>query len=582
MSVAKILRLDEYRDRRQHRLEIGRVLHGTDQSRGALANHLIDFARHSGADRVAAVWVDEYGPGLIHPYVVLDLLNDAPRRGFDIEPLRKAWEAGVPGSHEIVAANGHGMSCFAVALGSDGARAWFVLSDAVSPRPALSEEARAQLMFLAGECSAVALHRDLDAALSPDDGVTRFAGWPILRDLEGREDDDVEGRRMAQRFVVARVVRMLVDEDLVMPHDRLSDLVGAARRELCTDHGMHRRESELWQAVLSAIETGGAKGFAELSRLLIRLALGAEDGAHHHGAIELYDCAFQIATAYHDLPAAVDAARYRARLLRRGADHDEAMMWYETARELSVAAGLDDITAVILNGIATLLWERGKMKDARALMEQAFSMAAESGDAETIATLHRGMLIFEKRDGNTEVALMHGWSAVRASEKPHERMRSLASLASALKDVGDIEASRDAWSVVAASSEDVYLKMLALDALGHFCALEGDQEGFLRYSEACDLVKGRGLRSAQAQILYYRGLSYQALGRVDHARKWLTDAVEYAERHGFTELIFDSERALAGLDATEPVITPAPAIAAPAAVRDGVRAMREELAGAAY
>ena len=187
MSVAKVLKLAEYRDRRQQRIAMSRAFTRVDPVRSAVFDRLAEIALVSGADRVATVWVDEYGPGLVHPYLVLDLLADRPRRHFDIEPLNRAWEFGVPGAHDdVIAPGGTGSSTFAIALGSDGTRAWFLVADSVTARPPLDEEVRDRLMFIAGGSSAIVLHRDLDGEPEPDGaGGGRFAGWPILRDLEG-------------------------------------------------------------------------------------------------------------------------------------------------------------------------------------------------------------------------------------------------------------------------------------------------------------------------------------------------------------------------------------------------------------
>ena len=106
MSVAKVLRLDDYRDRRLHRLKLASALYSVDASRLEIFRHLVEVAELSAADRVATVWVDEYGPGLVHPYVVLDLLSDRPRGSFQVEPLHKAWEMGIPGAHDDGAQGG--------------------------------------------------------------------------------------------------------------------------------------------------------------------------------------------------------------------------------------------------------------------------------------------------------------------------------------------------------------------------------------------------------------------------------------------------------------------------------------------
>ena len=90
MPASTVVRLDELRVRREQRLQRCFALHRTDGERFRVVHHLAEAARLLAAERVAAVWIDEYGPGVVHPHTVLDLLSDIPRRRFAAEPLRLA------------------------------------------------------------------------------------------------------------------------------------------------------------------------------------------------------------------------------------------------------------------------------------------------------------------------------------------------------------------------------------------------------------------------------------------------------------------------------------------------------------
>ena len=575
MSVAKVLRLDDHRDRRAHRLEVSRALSRPDPSRRALFDHLGKIAVASGADRVATVWVDEYGPGLVHPHAVLDLLSDRPRRHFDVMPLQRAWEFGVPGTHdEVLSRTATGPSTFAVALGSDGARAWFVVADSVTARPVLDETARDRVMFLAGECSAVALHRDLGA---PNGEEHRFAGWHILRDLEGREADEAEGRRIAQRFIVARLVRNLLDDDLVISPERLLEQVERTRAELTKDDDLDPDELRLWEMALVAY---GAVEIVTLADAMAELGRLAEERGHHHGAEEMYGLSYGLAVAVSEVGVAAEAARALGRVHRRQASRDTAALWYEGAREMATVAGLDATAALSVSGLATLTRERGNLPAARALLDEALEFAERSGDRSTLVTIHRDAVSLEHSAGNMEDALHHAWMAVGASAPGKERAQSLASLAGSLERAGDYELATDAWKVVAETSDELYLKVFAYDAMAHICALRGDEPGFERYAAQCDALGYESLPSACSQILHYRGLSLRALARFEEAESWLERAVAFADEHGFNETLFRAEKDLLELPsyvAERVENTPA----APAWVRDGVQAMRRELVGGA-
>jgi hypothetical protein len=90
-----------------------------------------------------------------------------------------------------------------------------------------------------------------------------------------------------------------------------------------------------------------------------------------------------------------------------------------------------------------------------------------------------------------------------------------------------------------------------------------------------------GPHAAKAEILYYRGLSYRALGELDNARAWLERAVAFAVEHGFSRTLFEAEGALESL-ALEPRKQAALPVAPPTSVPEvatGLRAMRLELVG---
>ncbi len=583
MSVAKVLRLDEYRDRRTHRLRLAEVLHRVEPQRHAVFSHLAQIASLSGADRVATVWVDEYGTGLIHPHVVLDQLSDRPRRRFAVEPLREAWELGVPSAHDRPSASGSpGPATFAVSLGSDGTRAWFIVAESMLPRPALAPAVRDRIMFLAGECASVVLHRDLGVHLRQrreHGAATGFAGWPILEDMEGREDDEVVSARIARRFVVGRLARMLLDDELVADPERLAEQVRRARTELVARELTSEEETVTCHRVLDALADGR---FEELAGELVQLGDKVEGQGHLQGALELYRCAYGIALALGAVGPAVDAARLTGRLLRRQAAWDEARFWFEVTREIADVVGLPDVAARALVGLGGIRKETGNLPGARDAFNVALGAAEQSGDHDTIALVHHGLLGIEQAFGNVAKGLEHGWLAVATYRDEEARTRCMASIAAALTELGDREAAEDAWSLVAHSSREVYYLVYAHDALGHLHALKGDGEGFRRHSSRADALGWEAeLPAAKAEILFHRGLSHQALGNDEAARHYLSRALEFAESHGYSQVLFKAERALESLAraAAEPKTTTTTP-AAPPEVREGLRAMRRELVGA--
>ena len=586
MSRTQILRLDDYRERRDLRVRLARSLHRADTGRAGVLEHLARIVALVGADRAATVWVDEYGQGLVHPYAVLDLLSDRPRRAFSSEPLRRAWDGGVPGLLEIVGPQGtraEGSAwTVAVALGSDGTRSWFVVADAVTPRPALSGAVRDQLMFLAGECSGVVLHRDLDAMAAAEIDEARrsrprFAGWPILQDIDGREPDEAESRCIAKRFVVARLPRLLVEDDLAIPLDRLRQQAQRAREEVGGTTDELGPEAARWDAVLDAFQEG------DLERLgtgLVALGEHVEQQNHLHGAAEIYRTAYEIFAATGQIQNAVDAARFGGRVLRRQARWEEAERWYGIAREIAQTASMDDRVALSLSGWASGLQEKGSLPAARVCLDEALGYARRSGDPYALGLTLHGLSFLEHGRGNLQEALSFGWQAVEAYPGQEERVQALASLAGALIDAQALDAAEDGWRCVLALATHDYYRLYATDALGHIAALRGNRAAFAQWASRADAMEWEaGPPSAKAEILLYRGLSYRALGEVHEARTYLTRALEFAEENGFSRTLFAAEKALEELQGsgesprTLSVSEPAKEL------RLGLQELREELVG---
>ena len=141
-------------------------------------------------------------------------------------------------------------------------------------------------------------------------------------------------------------------------------------------------------------------------------------------------------------------------------------------------------------------------------------------------------------------------------------------------------AAEDAWTVVAHESRETYYQIYAWDALAYLAAQRGDESGFELRAARCDALGWEnGQRTAAAEILYYRGLSYRALGRWKEASEWLTRAVRFAEDAGLNRSFFLAEEALKSLDTPERIPAPAPAIATSAALRIGLKEMRAEAVG---
>ncbi|MBI4520562.1 MAG: tetratricopeptide repeat protein [Gemmatimonadetes bacterium] len=568
MARIDVIHIDDYRVRREQRRRDVFALYGADYERSRLVLQLWRAVSLLGADRAAAVWVDEYGPGLAHVYCLLDLAADPPRRSFSLDLLRAAWAQGVPGmwdvadadrSYSVALPDGVRSGC-AIALGSDGARAWFLVVDSHTARQPVSASVCAELMFSAGECAGLVLHRDLgeprQAATKSAESIeeqrrTAFAGWPVLRDVEGRETEEAANDRIARRFVVVRLVRTLVEEDFALDPESLEYQIAGAFSEVQAAP-VDDPERPLWEAILNAARSGRRDALANAV-----LALGdyAERLGHVHGAREIYRNAYDVAVAAGQLPAATDAAAFYARSSRKLADWSDAETWYQRAFEMASAVEDHTRAIAVLTGLANSFRVRGNLPRAREILDRALELGQRANDRHALGQVHHGLLVVEKHFERLIEASTHGWKAVQLYETESDRARALFDLADVLLQARAWTPARDAYAIVAPRLDQAEEQLLAFAGLAYTNAMLGDAAQFRRWSGVLD---HQGTADApppiRAQILYYLGLSHAVLREGAEARRLLQLVMTEAETHKLNKLFFQAEAAIRELDEAEPNI----------------------------
>jgi tetratricopeptide (TPR) repeat protein len=538
-------------------------LYSADRERALLLRHLWSAISVANGDRGAVVWVDEYGPGLVHGHVILDLISDNPRRAFPSEPLRLAWSEGVPGLYDTCSREGSQggfepatsyRSVCAVALGSDGLRAWFVIVDGQTPRPRLGADAAGDMMFLAGECSAILMHRDMKhsdgTVLLPEGGVERFAAWPILKDIEGHEKDEEVNRRISCRFLVARVVRAILDDDLATDREALDHQIECVRRELGKQF-LSDPERTLWDAVLDAVEAEDRRAFA---RAVLALGVHVEDLGHLAGAREFYRSAYEASMAVAADHEALEAARFAGRAWRRSSEWDRALGWYGVARSLAAAAGDLAREAMVLDGAAKVHKERGNLPRARQLLDEALNLALQSGDSQAIGTTYHDMGAVDAMASRLEDAIRLTWLAVRHYDSDQDRLSALALLGSILTEAGELRAAESAYAIVARRVRSIVYRLYALSGYAKVAGLRSDRAEFERrvsVLEAAGFEEGPAAFKAGSWM--DRGEVYSRLRDPAEARRCYERAIELAEAHKLGQFLIQAEEALRGIDGLEAI-----------------------------
>lgn len=481
----------------------------------------------------------------------------------------------------------------AVALGSDGPRSWFLVVDSLTPRWVLSKKVVGELMFVAGEIASVVLHMDLDgrrAVLGSEglaegearDGLGSFSGWPVLKDLEGRKRDDEVSRRIGNRFLVARIVRGLVEDDLVADPESVQHQVRGVREELGA-HDWEEAEARVWDRVLRAVSESD---HGQLTASVLEWGREVEGQGHLNGALEILGLAYELARALGSADAAADAARFQGKIFRVRAEWAQALAWYDIAKGIAEEVGNPRKLAAVLDGLANAHRDRGNLSRAREVLLEVLEIGKETGDRYTLAIAYHDLMTVEKLGDDLVGAIRYGWMAVQSYDSREGSLRALFDLAGVLRENGELSAARDAYTVVAEQITTFEHRLLAMDALAFIAALQGDAPGYHLIRARMDEEGWEALSPVyRGQVLYYRGMSSRALGWWEESRRWLGEALAYAELHGLNKLLFDAEGALTedrsnDVRPESPWTSPEPYGEEILEVRQGLRALRDTLADA--
>jgi len=546
LATCKVVPLREHKGRRLERRDRALGLSSVEPLRHRITRLLADTLELTGADRCALVWVDEYGPGLVHTRAVVDLATDRPRRGASLELLGRAWRAGVPGvvdvteERRIVGPGTTARSALAVSLGSDGLRAWFLTVDSASPRGRLEDDVVERVMYIAGECSSVVLHPDLvEEGEDPD--APRFRGWAVLRDLEEEGVDDADQHRISWRFLVVRALRGLLEDDLAVDRESVDEQVKNIRREIGTAAG-EDAERAVWFDIMNAMTAGD---WPELCRRTLALGELVDRMGHWHGAREAFEATLELAVATRSVSEAIAAARGIGRSWRRLGRWEEASRGYETAAALARTFGDLDAEIDALNGAIAVCVSRGDIPGAKEKLAEVEARLSREVAADARATVHQQRAFIAHTEGRLEDAARHAWEAVATFEDSARRLEALTSLGGIFLEGRALDAAERAFRAVERGEPGKVYRLYALAGLSEVAAYRGDRGDFER---GVARVREAGLDAAppevRAEVLLEWGDCYLYLGDDDEAARHYERAIEVAERTGVGEYLIRAERAL--------------------------------------
>jgi tetratricopeptide (TPR) repeat protein len=394
------------------------------------------------------------------------------------------------------------------------------------------------------------MHRDMkrhaDGVLVPEGGLERFAAWPILKDIEGHEKDEQVNRRISCRFLVARVVRAILDDDLSTDREALDHQIDCVRREIGKQFA-EDAERPLWDDVLAAAQRDDRRAFA---KAVLELGAHVEDLGQLSGAREFYRSAYEAAMAVGAESEALKAARFSGRAWRKSSDWERSLGWYGVARSLAATIGDLAGEAIVLDGSAKVYKERGNLPKARQVLGEALELAKQSGDAFALGATYQDMGAVAGLADCHEEAIRMLWLAVRHYEGEQDRLSALTSLAATLLTAGQSKAAESAYAVVARQVRSPLYRLYALSGYAKAAGLRGDRS---EYERRIRVLEESGSADAPAAFRagdsIDRGDVHRVLGDLDAARSAYESALELAERHKLGQFMIQAEKAIRALDA---------------------------------
>ena len=393
------------------------------------------------------------------------------------------------------------------------------------------------------------LHPYLTLCSESEDGCG-FEGVPEEFSASSRRESVVGRLRSGQTKANTRAGMFLAERD-----GRSWFLVLQADECLKVGRDLGRAaEVAAWVAMWAIGRIERAEATAGLCAMeLVADGEVAEDASDFEAAIASYGQALEAALCTANASAAIRAARFSGRVLRKLGQWDEAVVWYEHARDTALALGMLSEGAYIAIGLANVRLHKGAIPAAEALYHTAIEEGTQSGNRQAVAQGHFGLMWIHRESEAWTQAVRAGWQALTQARGLPDEWDILAALGDCFRMLGR---SEEAWCCNLLTLERSPLaetRHQAAQNLAVIAALRGDEASFDRFAAEVDEaeVSTRG----KGQILFERGQALLALGRPE-GHEALEAALRYAEESKLGKLVFDIEAALELERPWEPLLGP--------------------------
>jgi len=363
----------------------------------------------------------------------------------------------------------------------------------------------------------------------------------FFEELAKLDEADPNWRSVSAGLVVMR----LVDECIIPGTDGVrSDSWGvSAVREAISELPENTPRRRILTAIVDCIASAPTVDIHALVPRLMAYGQSLEYDARWPLAADIYSTVVAHADPVGDADLVVSAFLQLAGCRRMLAEFDQATVAYETASRVALAAG--DIIGVLRAriGEAKIAAALGNMPLADEILQEAVGRAQSKGLDDVRSRAIHERAIVAGRSGKHDRAVQLAYDALNVAPVVPDRDVILNNIATGLRHLGLHDAARDAYLVLAVTTQEQYVRWLADLNLMELAATQGMGLQFDKYRR--DLESSEFPPELRVTYLLHVGRGFHSLGSPDDAITYLEHAVSVAADHRLNQLLFECEEALA-------------------------------------
>lgn len=283
---------------------------------------------------------------------------------------------------------------------------------------------------------------------------------------------------------------------------------------------------------------------------LMAYAQALEYEAEWHLAADVYQTLLAHLHPAEDSDASIAAHLRLGQCHRNLQNLDEALDAFAAAAKIGDSTG--DLVAVLRAriGEATIAVVRGNIPLAEELLDATIAQATGPAMRDVRSRALHNRANVARRRGNCDLAVRLAYEALSQSQSAPEKDRILADIAAIFIELGVYSAARDANLVLSMTAQEQIVRWGAMLNLLEIGFRTGAQTQFEQVRRALSAIPLPPLLATYFQLGLGEG--YHRFGETEKARQHLQRAVALAGEHDLNELLFDAERALAGLGQEAP------------------------------